>query len=149
MSERRALPGGPERVGNATRGIAWEEPLLFERSRPGRVGAALPALDVPAVSPPRCLPAAFLRDDLAELPELSEVEVVRHFTRLSTWNAAVDLGPYPLGSCTMKYNPKLNERVARLAGFSSTERLRVTFVEREGTSPTLFRKRVGQTRRGP
>jgi len=120
VSERRGEPGGPERVGNATRGIAWEEPLLFERSRPGRVGAALPALDVPAVAPPRCLPAAFLRDDVPELPELSEVEVVRHFTRLSTWNAAVDLGPYPLGSCTMKYNPKLNERVARLPGFAGS-----------------------------
>ena len=118
MTERRPDPGGPEAVGNATRGLAWEEPLLFERSRPGRVGAALPALDVPEVDLSGELPAALLRDDLPGLPELSEVEVVRHFTRLSTWNAAVDLGLYPLGSCTMKYNPKLNERAARFPGFA-------------------------------
>jgi glycine dehydrogenase subunit 2 len=118
VSEHRPEPGGPEGVANATRGLAWEEPLLFERSRPGRVGAALPALDVPEVELGRELPASALRDDLPGLPELSEVEVVRHFTRLSTWNAAVDLGLYPLGSCTMKYNPKLNERVARLPGFA-------------------------------
>jgi glycine dehydrogenase subunit 2 len=123
VSERRPEPSGPERVGNATRGLAYEEPLLFERSRPGRVGAKLPALDVPRVDPAQCLPAGFLRDDVAELPELSEVEVVRHFTRLSTWNAAVDLAPYPLGSCTMKYNPKVNERVARLAGFAGAHPL--------------------------
>ncbi len=123
MSEERGEPGRIEAVGNATRGLAWEEPLLFERSRPGRVGAALPALDVPAVDPARLLPPELLRDDVPELPELSEVEVVRHFTRLSTWNAAVDLGPYPLGSCTMKYNPKLNERAARLPGFAAAHPL--------------------------
>jgi glycine dehydrogenase subunit 2 len=118
VSEQRPEPSGPEAVANATRGLAYEEPLLFERSRPGRVGAALPALDVPEVDLARELPAGALRDDLPGLPELSEVEVVRHFTRLSTWNAAVDLGLYPLGSCTMKYNPKLNERAARLPGFA-------------------------------
>jgi glycine dehydrogenase subunit 2 len=64
-----------------------------------------------------------VRDDLPHFPELSEVDVVRHFTRLSTWNDAGDLGLYPLGSCTMKYNPKLNERVARLAGFAATHPL--------------------------
>jgi glycine dehydrogenase subunit 2 len=123
MSERRGEPSRIERVGNATRGIAWEEPLLFERSRPGRTGASLPALDVPAVAPAQAIPAALLRDDVPELPELSEIDVVRHFTRLSTWNAAVDLGPYPLGSCTMKYNPKLNERTARLPGFAAAHPL--------------------------
>jgi glycine dehydrogenase subunit 2 len=78
---------------------------------------------VPEVDASRLLPPGLLRDDLPELPELSEVDVVRHFTRLSTWNAAVDLGPYPLGSCTMKYNPKLNERAARLPGFAAAHPL--------------------------
>ncbi len=104
-------------TGNATRGFSYEEDLLFERSRPGRCGVDLPKNDVPEVDA-RALLGALARDEVAGLPELSEVEVVRHFTRLSTWNAAVDLGLYPLGSCTMKYNPKLNEKVARLAGFA-------------------------------
>ena len=108
---------------NASQGFSYEEPLLFERSRPGRVGYSLPDLDVPEVDPAACLPPELLRDDLPGLPELSEVDVVRHFTRLSTWNAAVDLGLYPLGSCTMKYNPKLNERVARLPGFAAAHPL--------------------------
>ncbi len=104
-------------TGNATRGFSYEEDLLFERSRPGRCGVELPRNDVPEVDP-RALLGALSRDELPGLPELSEVEVVRHFTRLSTWNAAVDLGLYPLGSCTMKYNPKINEKVARLPGFA-------------------------------
>ena len=105
-------------VGNATTSLAFEEPLLFERSRPGRRGADLPASDVPEVDPAASLPADWLRGDLEGLPELSEPDVVRHFTRLSTWNYAVDLGLYPLGSCTMKYNPKLNEVAARMPGFA-------------------------------
>jgi glycine dehydrogenase subunit 2 len=116
----------PESLGNASRGLAYEEPLLFERSRPGRVGFSLPALDVPAVAPEDTLAAELLRGDCEGLPELSEVDVVRHFTRLSTWNYAVDLGLYPLGSCTMKYNPKLNEAVASLAGFARTHPLQPT-----------------------
>ena len=107
---------GPARR-NAVRGLGYEEALIFERSRPGRRGAELPALDVPAVDPAQLL-GDLVRHDVPELPEVSEVDVVRHFTRLSTWNAAVDLGLYPLGSCTMKYNPKLNERTARLPGFA-------------------------------
>ena len=118
MSEAARDGASPEAVGNASRGLAYEEPLLFERSRPGRSGFSLPPLDVPEVDPVALLGAEAVRDDLPDLPELSEVEVVRHFTRLSTWNAAVDLGLYPLGSCTMKYNPKLNERAARLPGFA-------------------------------
>jgi glycine dehydrogenase subunit 2 len=102
---------------NATRGFSYEEDLLFERSRPGRCGVDLPRNDVPEADA-RALLGALARDELAGMPELSEVEVVRHFTRLSTWNAAVDLGLYPLGSCTMKYNPKLNEKGARIAGFA-------------------------------
>jgi glycine dehydrogenase subunit 2 len=113
----------PETLGNAARGLAYEEPLLFERSRPDRVGYSLPELDVPAVKPEEELPAALLRGDCEGLPELSEVDVVRHFTRLSTWNYAVDLGLYPLGSCTMKYNPKLNEVVAGLPGFARSHPL--------------------------
>ncbi len=104
--------------GNATRGFAYEEPLSIERSRPGRVGYTLPELDVPPVDPADVLPEGTLREESAGLPELSEVDVIRHFTRMSTWNAAVDLGLYPLGSCTMKYNPKLNERAARMDGFA-------------------------------
>jgi len=112
-----------EPTGNVTRGLGYEEPLLFERSRPGRDGYSLPALDVPPVDPAAVLPESALRSDLPTLPELSEVDVVRHFTRLSTWNASVDLGLYPLGSCTMKYNPKVNERAARLPGFASAHPL--------------------------
>lgn len=89
------------------------EPLLFELSSPGRVGVRLPELDVPKVS----LPEEFLRNDLT-LPEVSEVDVVRHFTHLSQLNYSVDGGFYPLGSCTMKYNPKVNEELARLPGFT-------------------------------
>ncbi|RIL05645.1 MAG: aminomethyl-transferring glycine dehydrogenase subunit GcvPB [Proteobacteria bacterium] len=116
MSDER--DAGPERLGYATRGIEYEEPLLFERSRPGRVGYSLPASDVPDADPAAALDPSWLRSDVPALPELSEVDVVRHFTRLSTWNAAVDLGLYPLGSCTMKYNPKINEWAARLPGFA-------------------------------
>lgn len=106
------------RVGHGARGLAFEEPLLFERSRTGRSGCQIPALDVPEVRAAERLGAASVRNDLPGLPELSEVEVVRHFTRLSTWNYAVDLGLYPLGSCTMKYNPKQNEVAAALPGFA-------------------------------
>ncbi len=110
---------GPEDVGHATRGLTWEEPLSFERSVRGRVGYSLPDLDVPDADPADAFDPELLRSDLPGLPELSEVDVVRHFTRLSTWNAAVDLGLYPLGSCTMKYNPKVNEALARLPGFAA------------------------------
>jgi glycine dehydrogenase subunit 2 len=113
-------------VGNAATHVAYEEPLLFERSRPGRIGYSLPALDVPAADPAALLGADALRAACDGLPELSEVDVVRHFTRISTWNYAVDLGLYPLGSCTMKYNPKLNEVAARLPGFAQSHPLQPT-----------------------
>ncbi len=116
-------PPPPARASNAGNGFSYEEPLLFERSRPGRTGYSLAELDVPEVDPAQVLPEGSVRAELPGLPELSEVDVVRHFTRLSTWNAAVDLGLYPLGSCTMKYNPKLNEKVARLPGFASAHPL--------------------------
>jgi glycine dehydrogenase subunit 2 len=99
------------------RTLRQPEKLLFEISRPGRRGSMLAPLDVP--DPGRYdLPAAFTRDDLEGFPELSETEVARHYTRLSRLNYAIDLGLYPLGSCTMKYNPKVNEQVARLPGFA-------------------------------
>jgi glycine dehydrogenase subunit 2 len=96
------------------------EALIFERSKPGRIGYRLPALDVDQTPLDEILPAYFRRDDdLAGMPEVSEVDVVRHFTRISTWNYSIDLGMYPLGSCTMKYNSRLNEKVARIPGFAS------------------------------
>lgn len=96
------------------------EPLIFERSQTGRVGYKLPKLDVEETSLDEILPAELRRtDDLEGVPEVSEVDVVRHFTRMSTWNYSIDLGMYPLGSCTMKYNSRLNEKVARIAGFAN------------------------------
>jgi glycine dehydrogenase subunit 2 len=93
------------------------EGLVFEKSAPGKRGYKLPPLDVPEVDAKAALGAAF-REDKAGLPELSEIEIIRHFTRLSTWNYAIDLGMYPLGSCTMKYNPRVNEFVARIEGLA-------------------------------
>jgi glycine dehydrogenase subunit 2 len=96
------------------------EPPIFDLSSPGKCGVSLPEVDVP----PSDLPASLLRqDDLAEMPELSEPEVVRHFTRISQRNFCIDTGMYPLGSCTMKYNPKLNEEVARLPSFAAVHPL--------------------------
>jgi glycine dehydrogenase subunit 2 len=91
------------------------EPLIFEISSPGRKAVFLPDLDVPETD----LPQEFLREDLS-LPEVSEVDLVRHYVHLSQMNHAVDTGFYPLGSCTMKYNPKVNEEAARLPGFTRT-----------------------------
>src|SRR3984885_5681996 len=95
------------------------EGLVFEKSATGKRGFELPPLDVPAVDVKQALGAAFARDEVAGFPEVSEFEVIRHFTRLSTWNYAIDLGMYPLGSCTMKYNPRVNEFVARLGGVAT------------------------------
>lgn len=102
------------------RGLQFEEPLIFERSVAGRRGFTLsPAdWDVPRVDLEAVLGKGLVREELAELPEVSEPEVVRHFTRMSQWNYAIDTGLYPLGSCTMKYNPKINESLARLPGFT-------------------------------
>jgi glycine cleavage system P protein (glycine dehydrogenase) subunit 2 len=98
--------------------ITQNEPLLFERSSPGKLGYQLPELDVPEVDPEKALGAGNTRAEIAGFPEVSEVDVIRHFTRLSTWNYAIDLGLYPLGSCTMKYNPRVNELVARVDGLA-------------------------------
>jgi glycine dehydrogenase subunit 2 len=92
------------------------EPIIYELSAPGRCAVSLPEPDVPLSDLP---PAHLLRDDL-NLPEVSEVDLVRHYVHLSRMNYGVDVGMYPLGSCTMKYNPKVNEDAARLPGFAAT-----------------------------
>ncbi|MBI5958915.1 MAG: aminomethyl-transferring glycine dehydrogenase subunit GcvPB, partial [Chloroflexi bacterium] len=97
------------------------EPLIYDLGSPGRIGVNLPAPDVPLAE----LPAHLLRADL-DLPEVSEMDVVRHFVRLSRFNHSIDSGFYPLGSCTMKYNPKLNEDMARLSGFANIHPLQDT-----------------------
>ncbi len=101
-----------------TTGLILNEPLVWERGKPGRTGFSMPSEDVP-FSP---LAEELVRNDL-DWPDLSEVDVVRHYTRLSTWNVSVDAGMYPLGSCTMKYNPKTNERQAGLVGLSDAHPL--------------------------
>ena len=98
--------------------VNQNEPLLFELSSPGKVGYQLPELDVPPVDAAGTLGAQNIRAEIEGFPEVSEVEAIRHFTRLSTWNHAIDLGMYPLGSCTMKYNPRINELVARTEGLA-------------------------------
>ena len=95
------------------------QPLIFEISKPGRRGYSLPRLDVPEKKMADLLPSQFLRKEPAALPEVSENEVVRHFVRLSSTNYHIDKGMYPLGSCTMKYNPKVNEVAATLPGFQA------------------------------
>jgi glycine dehydrogenase subunit 2 len=98
--------------------ITQNELLLFEQSSPGKKGYQLPPLDVPPVDAATVLGEGNVRPEIDGFPEVSEVETIRHFTRLSTWNYAIDLGLYPLGSCTMKYNPRVNELVARLDGLA-------------------------------
>lgn len=95
------------------------EPLIFDLSAEGRTAVSLPACDVPEEAVETLVPPAYLRAQEPELPQVSEIDAVRHFTRLSTFNHGVDSGFYPLGSCTMKYNPKVNEALARLSGFAT------------------------------
>lgn len=97
--------------------------LIFEISKEGRVGYSLEALDVPEVDLADVLPANLVRSEAAELPEVSELDIMRHYTALSRRNHGVDSGFYPLGSCTMKYNPKINEAVARFSGFANVHPL--------------------------
>ncbi|WP_106497163.1 aminomethyl-transferring glycine dehydrogenase subunit GcvPB [Lentibacillus sp. Marseille-P4043] len=96
----------------------FDFPLIFERGKEGRTSYSLPELDVPESDLENELDAVFIRETAPELPEVSELEIMRHYTGLSRRNYGVDSGFYPLGSCTMKYNPKINEDVARLPGFS-------------------------------
>ncbi len=107
----------PRPLGKTRPHQTQNESLVFEKSSPGKRAYKLPPLDVPAVDPAVLLGAAH-RTTPGQLPELSEIEIIRHFTRLSTWNYAIDLGMYPLGSCTMKYNPRVNELVARIEGLA-------------------------------
>src|SRR5689334_305251 len=107
-------------IKKVSRHIVQNEPLLFELSSPGKRGYQLPALDVPAVDPAETLGPENVRPEIEGFPEISEIEAIRHFTRLSTWNYSIDLGLYPLGSCTMKYNPRVNELVARTEGLAWT-----------------------------
>jgi glycine dehydrogenase subunit 2 len=108
-----------DKLKKATGNSSRNEGLIFEKSSPGKRAFDLRPLDVPAVNPATTLGDAYRREGIEGFPEVSEIEVLRHFTRLSTWNFAIDLGMYPLGSCTMKYNPRVNELVARLAGIAS------------------------------
>ncbi len=102
----------------ATRHTSQDEGLIFEKSSPGKAAWKLPPLDVPEVDSKELLGSSE-RKDLGNMPEVSEIEIIRHFTRLSTWNYAIDLGMYPLGSCTMKYNPRVNEAVVRMDGLAN------------------------------
>uniref|UniRef100_UPI00406BFE7F aminomethyl-transferring glycine dehydrogenase subunit GcvPB n=1 Tax=Paenisporosarcina sp. FSL H8-0542 TaxID=2921401 RepID=UPI00406BFE7F len=95
------------------------QPLIFEITKEGRVGYSLPDLDIPEVDLSTLLPEGLLREEAAELPEVSELDIMRHYTALSKRNHGVDSGFYPLGSCTMKYNPKINESIARFPGFAN------------------------------
>jgi glycine dehydrogenase subunit 2 len=95
-----------------------DQTLIFELSTPGRIGYSLPEMDVPEVDLSSLLPEGYLRSEEPELPEVSELDIMRHYTALSRRNHGVDSGFYPLGSCTMKYNPKINENVARFNGFA-------------------------------
>jgi glycine dehydrogenase subunit 2 len=99
-------------------GLIQDEPLIFEQGGEGRKGYSLPRWDIEEVEAKNLIPLHLLRKELEGFPQLSEVDVVRHFTRLSQWNFGVDSGLYPLGSCTMKYNPKVNEEIARMTGFA-------------------------------
>ena len=96
-----------------------QQPLIFEMSTPGRTAYSLPACDVPEIVPEDVVPTELLNTQAPPLPEVSEVDLVRHFTQLSMKNYGVDAGFYPLGSCTMKYNPKMNEKLCRLGGFAN------------------------------
>ena len=91
--------------------MRYYDKLIFELSKPGRTGYSLPASKYPELQ----LPASLSRETPANLPQVSEVDVVRHYTNLSQMNFGVDTGFYPLGSCTMKYNPKINEEVASMS----------------------------------
>ncbi|MDH5638023.1 MAG: aminomethyl-transferring glycine dehydrogenase subunit GcvPB [Nitrospinota bacterium] len=105
--------------GQSQRGINFTEGEIFGRGAPDREGYTPPRSGLPAIDPESALPAGTLRGQLEGFPSLSEPEVTRHYTRMSQWNFAVDLNFYPLGSCTMKYNPRINEAVARIGGFTT------------------------------
>ncbi|MGW8959577.1 aminomethyl-transferring glycine dehydrogenase subunit GcvPB [Paenibacillus sp. NPDC055715] len=108
----------PEVESNQNQMKEQDQALIFELSRPGRIAYSLPECDVPRRPVAELLPDYAQRSEPAALPEVYEIDVIRHYTALSRRNFGVDNGFYPLGSCTMKYNPKVNEDVARYAGFA-------------------------------
>ncbi|MEK7248197.1 MAG: hypothetical protein AAB092_06960, partial [Chloroflexota bacterium] len=116
MTDERIRDTTPERTVSESGAFAADfgAALSFDRSKPGRKGVILPPVDVPETELPD---AGLLRDDL-RLPEMAQNDVIRYFIGLSRLNYSVDTGFYPLGSCTMKYNPKINEDIARLPGFA-------------------------------
>ena len=103
----------------ATKGLVFQEPLLFEISKKDRTTSISFDLEVPPEKIENLLPENFIRENIEDFPELSEIDVVRHYTRLAQNNFSIDLGFYPLGSCTMKYNPKINEFLANLENFKN------------------------------
>jgi glycine dehydrogenase subunit 2 len=107
------------RIRKAAPHVTQSEGLIFEKSSPGKYAYSLPALDVPAVDATKALGAGNVREEIPGFPEVSEIEIIRHFTRISTWNYGIDSGMYPLGSCTMKYNPRVNEIAARTPGLAT------------------------------
>nr|HMS42678.1 hypothetical protein [Pyrinomonadaceae bacterium] len=126
-------------IKKVTQHPSQNEGLIFERSQTGRVGYALPKLDVEETNLNEIIPSELRRDDdLEGVPEVSEVDVIRHFTRISTWNYSIDLGMYPLGSCTMKYNSRLNEKTARIAGFAGLHPL-APETESQGALELIYR----------
>ena len=114
-----------EKINNTcgTTGLIFNEPLIFDLGAENRKAYSLPKLDVPEENIDDIIPAGQKRDEIKGFPEVSEVGVVRHFTRLSQWNFSVDHGFYPLGSCTMKYNPKINEDIASNPAFTNSHPL--------------------------
>jgi len=125
-------------ITKVTTHISSNEQLVFERSQEGRAGYSLPPLDVEETPINEIIPREFQRDDdLEGMPEVTEVDVVRHFTRISTWNYSIDQGMYPLGSCTMKYNSRLNEKVARIANFANLHPLACE-AESQGALQVIF-----------
>src|SRR6478609_9306483 len=111
--------------GDAAPGLQFEEPPIFERGSPGRTAVSLDPLDVPDVDVGAVL-GSLKRREPAALPEVSEPEVVRHYVRLSQWNFSIDTQFFPLGSCTMKHNPKVNEWAGRLPSSRKFTRWRRT-----------------------
>src|SRR5262245_7908659 len=118
--------------------ISPNERIIFDSSQPDRLRFGLRPLDVDETPLDEIMPRDFQRDDkLAGMPEVTEVDVIRHFTRISTWNYSIDQGMYPLGSCTMKYNSRLNEKVARIAGFANLHPL-ASEAEAQGALEVIY-----------
>lgn len=113
MNHNKNIPATP-----GTTGLVLEEPLIFELGGKGRMGYSISECDVPLVDEKNILGENLVRDEISNFPEVSEPELMRHYVRMSQWNYGVDSGFYPLGSCTMKYNPKINEDMCRLPGFT-------------------------------